>query len=833
MDFYGNKELAKKKENNLFSPSSTKNRTKIKLKNGKIIKKTSSLTNINSVEKFQRNPLGKKQKEILDKMISPTTYFSNNNSLVKINRKNINELSIDKNSENFKCVQTPKRTKVNLRIYKTKSSKSSKKNTEEDINTQNNILDKKYEPNLYGFNLYKHIKENLRNKDKLCKDKLSKESFYCIDCKLSTCSKCQSFPIHKGHTLIPKYLYYEPNEEIFKEAFNDIDIIFNENPIYLDNIKLKENFKNLIIEYFEQIISKLSEIKNNKLKELDKLFENKGNCIENLKMQKNQIKNDIKKYLNHQKKFYFIQINDNNKDNDLVKNLRNSVNKDLGMVESNNDTYNSIFLESFDLFKNSSYINSEILKFIYAIRDNYQKYLNKLKTQIKIIKDDLEKMNDSYDGQFNYNQSNKQLYKMINDKIDKYYEKIDGMKSYIFENVNKNGNYDIIDNDNKLSETTIKQRFDNILKYQIPNKEEDDNTIKTKSVRSNKNYGHRLSIYMNNKNISDNLQNILKTIKQKEDKLKNIYKTKDEIILNKDILQKFFAYESYNIIRNHFSKNNCKKNEEKIIDEFEEFDDNIDIAKPIPCTNEMQLYDKKNMILYRKTVSFDKKKHKYLTFLNGCRSILFKDNLYILGGVDQDKNPTKIAYAYSIKTNELKVIPEMINPHSYHSVEFLDYYKSIIVLGGENSNSCEIYDIHLGHWKELPGLKVPRAHCNIYLDKFNHVIYTFFGIIGEIIEKKNVYTDVIECLELKRLNLGWNIVNYENKAEMSFKSGYNQIIPLNKDMILIYGAENTRNFMKKAAVYIISKAQIVKIDKKIFKEIKNASKYSKKLSKML
>ena len=146
MDFYGNKELAKKKENNLFSPSSTKNRTKIKLKNGKIIKKTSSLTNINSVEKFQRNPLGKKQKEILDKMISPTTYFSNNNSLVKINRKNINELSIDKNSENFKCVQTPKRTKVNLRIYKTKSSKSSKKNTEEDINTQNNILDKKYEP---------------------------------------------------------------------------------------------------------------------------------------------------------------------------------------------------------------------------------------------------------------------------------------------------------------------------------------------------------------------------------------------------------------------------------------------------------------------------------------------------------------------------------------------------------------------------------------------------------------------------------------------------------------------------------------------------------------
>ena len=57
----------------------------------------------------------------------------------------------------------------------------------------------------------------------------------------------------------------------------------------------------------------------------------------------------------------------------------------------------------------------------------------------------------------------------------------------------------------------------------------------------------------------------------------------------------------------------------------------------------MFLYDKKTTSLTKKEVSFDKKKHKYLQFLNGCRSVLVKDMLYILGGVDQEKKPTKIA----------------------------------------------------------------------------------------------------------------------------------------------------------------------------------------------
>ena len=50
---------------------------------------------------------------------------------------------------------------------------------------------------------------------------------------------------------------------------------------------------------------------------------------------------------------------------------------------------------------------------------------------------------------------------------------------------------------------------------------------------------------------------------------------------------------------------------------------------------------------------------------------------------------------------------------------------------------------------------------------------------------------------------------------------------LNKDMILIYGANNMRDFVKKAAVYLLNKMQIVKIDNNIFKEIKENSKNKK------
>ena len=794
---------------------------------------------------------------------SPERPLNPNNVKVNINKtkntqqKNLTDRKFNPSTktDNMKSPNNIKIPKQNLIKNESSAKKEEKKNEENKENEnkpkETNTLKENYDPNLYGFNLYKHIKENLRNKDKLCQDKLTKESYYCLDCKISTCKKCLTFNIHKGHKLIPKYLYYNCDENIFNETFSTLDTLFKENPYILDNKKLKEDLKKTVTDTIDNLIKRLTEIKNKKLKELDKLFESTDGCIDSLKQKENSIKTDMKNYLEKQKDFYFLQVEEeeeksskntetenNGADVDVLKNLKIGANeRKAGMIESNKDTYNSTFLISYDLFKNALFINKEIKNLIDDIQSNRDKYLTEYNKNLNQINEDLDKFSQNFNGVFNYSFLTNDFYKMITDKLNKYNEKIDSMRKYIFDMVNKDGNFDRIDKDNRVSETHIKQRFDNILNYQLTDKD-DGLTVKTKNSKANNNL-HRLSLYFNTGSSQSKLRNTLKNqqtsgsnVTNKMDKngqLEKIYEKPEDIRLDKDVLQKYFAYETYNTVHNNFRYKKPKNDAEKI---EEEFDEDHDIAKPIPGTNEMQLYDRKTTTLIKKAVKFEKNKHKYTYFLNGCRSVLVKDMLYILGGVDKEKNTTKMAYVYYIKTNELKLMPEMLKPHAYHSVEFLDYYKSIMVLGGENSVSCELYDLNTGLWRSLPDLNIPRAHCNLYLDKFTHAVYTFFGVVGDITEKHN-YTDVIEVLELKRLALGWSKIDYNNKAEMDFKSGYNKILPLSAEMILIYGATNMRDFVKKAAVYLIPKFEIVKIDNKIFKEIKETSKYSRKLSKIL
>jgi membrane-associated HD superfamily phosphohydrolase len=114
--------------------------------------------------------------------------------------------------------------------------------------------------------------------------------------------------MHKGHTLIPKYLYYNCDENIFNETFGALDSLFKENPYILDNKKLKEDLKKKVSDSINNVIKRLNEIKNQKLKELDKLFESTEGCVDSLKEKEASIKKDIKDYLEKQKDFYFLNV---------------------------------------------------------------------------------------------------------------------------------------------------------------------------------------------------------------------------------------------------------------------------------------------------------------------------------------------------------------------------------------------------------------------------------------------------------------------------------------------------------------------------------------------
>lgn len=64
---------------------------------------------------------------------------------------------------------------------------------------------------------------------------------------------------------------------------------------------------------------------------------------------------------------------------------------------------------------------------------------------------------------------------MVNDKLQKYDEQNGGMKKYVFDNVNKDGNFDRIDKDSRAMETQVRQYLDNILHYQLSDIDDQNN----------------------------------------------------------------------------------------------------------------------------------------------------------------------------------------------------------------------------------------------------------------------------------------------------------------------------------------------------------------------
>ena len=689
-------------------------------------------------------------------------------------------------------------------------------------------------PPKYSFNLHKHLKENLKFKDKQCKDTLSKDSLYCLDCKLSTCKKCKNFSTHNGHSLVLKYPYYLCNKNLINENFVNLNNIFEINPDFLDVKKVKEELKKLVIDSCKILYDEVTEIKNSKLKEIESMFAETENCYETLKQNVNKMKDDIKIFLEKQKNFLCIDIVENNgglESNDIVNNLQVNTKSNFGLISNNKDGTNSIFLITYDLLKNTENINEQIKYFINDIKVNREKYIGDFSNQKNIIYQNMEQLKKDFDGCINYQFLTSDFYKLIYDKIASYNDRIENMKRKIMEKVNKKGNLEEVEKDNKVSGTHLNLKLEHILNNQVIEQDEAKSILKTKKTFKRTLTSGSRGPFLTSPRTGGNLKRLETGIYGERANIvrEKVYNNCEEVKLDKEALQDYFAYEALNLVDNKFRIKKSKKQAEAEI----EFDEDVDLAKPIPGKAEIQVYDRKTNVIVKRNIKFDKNKHKYLYFLTGCRCVLIKDKLYIFGGVDKENNITKVAWVYYIKDNELKTMPEMIHPHAYHAVEFLEYYKSIVVIGGQNCTFCEIYDMKTGIWKDLPSLKIPRAHCILYLDKITHILYAFFGILGKIAEKNNNFSDALESLEFKKLALGWQRVDYNNRTDISFRTGISQLLPLNPDMILVYGGSCMREFVKKSAVYVLPKQEMVKIDNKMFNEIREASKKSKKLSKIL
>ena len=146
------------------------------------------------------------------------------------------------------------KTNENPSIQKDKKVEENEKQKETNESPPSSII---YNKDSTKLNIYPHLRQNILQPGKNCKDSLDK-AYYCITCKCSTCEKC-TLKNHQGHKLVLKNDYMNFDESSLEETKKLIKEIYN-----------FENNKDNVIKMMEEQASRLH-------KKIDEIKEKKNN----------------------------------------------------------------------------------------------------------------------------------------------------------------------------------------------------------------------------------------------------------------------------------------------------------------------------------------------------------------------------------------------------------------------------------------------------------------------------------------------------------------------------------------------------------------------------
>ena len=687
--------------------------------------------------------------------------------------------------------------------------------------------------------IYQHLKLGIKNQYKNCKDN-NDNVMYCIPCKISCCPEC-TLEEHKNHILISKSRY-SLNEK-------NIDYIYDKLKEKIDDNNIFTNYQdvqNELIKQIEDMISKLKnqieKLKNLKIKEMNNMFENFGKTINGLKNKIDKSKIDLKNYLSKNKKFFNLNneivqngspqkldLSTPNKNssrrNSLKKNSK--VNKQKQIKPMNNiDDNSSLFLIHYELLNlvelKGKEIDKEVKSIISKVEDfkQYKKYyitelLNNIENlffgDYNLSKEEYNNIDDlnikqiidesspTHPIKLSIENLDKENFDEINKRMNQYNILFESFKKSVYDSVNKYGDLKDIDNYiHQFENNTTKKDPDDIL---FSNRKSS-----IKNARANK---MELAL------------------------LKSKFNNKDEVTLNNDLLQKYFAYLCLECYEKNFKQDTKElqsSHADLMIKKNEDEDDSLkDFGKAIENTNMIMFYYRKNRQMIKNFIELTRNPIGYTKFPIGCRSLLIGDKLYITGGEDETQI-YKNVLIYDRVNNKIKRIMDLNDARAYHTMIYCDVFETIMVIGGENCSSVEIFDPVMNRWLHLPYLNSPRANIIFQFDKPRGIIYTFFGNSGLITESN--YSKDIEYLDLKDIKKGWIKLDYENKSGIDFKT-YLNIVEINNDYILIYGGLVSRGCTREVSVLNKEKKLITKCDKKMLELIREVTKNSRRLSNIV
>jgi hypothetical protein len=171
--------------------------------------------------------------------------------------------------------------------------------------------------------------------------------------------------------------------------------------------------------------------------------------------------------------------------------------------------------------------------------------------------------------------------------------------------------------------------------------------------------------------------------------------------------------------------------------------------------------------------------------------VYFSNFLFFTGGVFNDQEINSCILV-DLAHQEACLMKPMINKRKSHAKCIINKF-FIVVVGGCNTKTCEIYYILQNKWKPLPSLNYKRKDCTLFVAN-KRKIYCLGGIAenNELFEEKIV----IEFLDIKLnfTNDFWNLISIDDSNKrlnnLNFLSKFGVISQNNhNDKVYILGGE--------------------------------------------
>lgn len=294
------------------------------------------------------------------------------------------------------------------------------------------------------FDLYTHLKMNIKTSSPFCEIHESKYTHYCIGCKRSVCEVCKD-SFHSTHSLQEKKAINFDSKKI-DLIFKKLELLINTTRVFTEPDKMKKELVGKVNEEFDALELSLKELKKRKMKEIELVFGDNGNAkhlMSNIKSTKNK----VTQFYNDFNSFFF---------NEEVK-----------------DEDNALFLQAYDIFNIGIGVSKEYISIIDQIRNYYQNFedgknkktedINRaiqsaleeekkneiFNTNLLVIDNsesnsvDLRSVNEN-DGfkvkvVSNFEKLGEDLFKELKDKLDKTTEFINSFKVQTFNSFKRHG----------------------------------------------------------------------------------------------------------------------------------------------------------------------------------------------------------------------------------------------------------------------------------------------------------------------------------------------------------------------------------------------------------